>query len=147
MLQAACWPRMGYARAMRLAVGLGITAAFLMGVAGLAWNQWTLLAIAITNFLACEQERLRLSASGDAWEETGYASPNLEEPAPGGWLERMRRARREKERLRKEARETRLRARVDAILEKINRVGMQGLTPEERATLKEASDVFKHSRR
>lgn len=144
MLQAACWPRMGYVRSMRLALGLGVLAAFLIGVAGVAWREWMLLAIAVTNFLACERERQALSDT-ESWGEPDFVP--REPSASPGWLERIRRARRERERQRREAREARLRTRVDAILEKINHVGMQGLSPEERATLKEASDVFKHSRK
>ena len=45
------------------------------------------------------------------------------------------------------AREVRLRVRMDAVLEKISLVGMQGLNEEERSILKEASDMLRHSRK
>ncbi len=148
MLRALLWTRMGFGGATILAVRVGKVAAILLAVAGLAMNAWLLVAVAVMNFIACEQERMLLGA-GEIGEEASFL-PELsrveEEARSAGWFSRRRQARREREILELREREARLRARVDAILDKINRVGMQGLTRDEHATLKEASDVFKHSR-
>ena len=151
MLRARLWGRLGFGRATLASLNVGKVAAVLLGIVGLAFQSWLLLMVAILNFLACEQERLLL-ASGAIGEDAGF--PGLpsggeepEIPKRMGWLERRRQARQEREVREGIAREARLRSEVDLILGKINRVGMQGLTEGERATLKEASHVFRHSRK
>ncbi len=151
MLRARLWGRLGFGRATLLSLNVGKVAAVLLGIVGLAFQSWLLLMVAILNFLACEQERLLL-ASGAIGEDAGFQDPSPlgegpEIPKRMGWLARRRQARQEQEVRERVAREARLRAEVDLILDKINRVGMQGLTERERATLEEASHVFKHSRK
>ena len=105
-----------------------------------------LLLIGILNFVACEQER-KLVASGLGGGEDEPWSAGGPPPQELSWLERRRQAGEARRLQEREARERKLRDRVDGILDKINRVGMQGLSEEERSILKEASDVFKHGRK
>lgn len=151
MLRSRLWEPLGFGRATLASLNVGKVAAVLLGIVGLAFQSWLLLMIAILNFLACEQERLLL-ASGAIGDDAGFPGPPPGGEEPGiprrtGWLERRRQARRERDVRERIAGEARLRSEVDLILDKINRVGMQGLTEGERATLKEASHVFKHSRK
>jgi Zn-dependent protease len=149
MLRASLWERLGFGQATLLSVKVGKVAAVLLGIVGLALQAWMLFLIAVLNFLSCEQERLLL-VSGAIGEDAGFPPPGGEGPEIPrrmGWLERRRHARQEREVRDRIAREARLRSEVDLILDKINRVGMQGLTEGERVTLKEASHVFKHNRK
>ena len=146
MLRAVLWVRRGFAESTLACVGVGKVLSFLLGGAGLVLESWLLVGLGIVGYVACEQERLLLGAR----PEPGGWEPPPSEPeaaAAPGWFERRRLARRDREARERVEREARLRVRVDAILEKLNRVGMQGLAAEELAVLKEASDVFKHSRR
>lgn len=146
-LRAGLWNRHGFQAGTLAAVRLGKGVAVLLGVVGLTTRSLMLILIAILNFVACEQERLALAfgtRDGDDW------GPPLTERAPErrpGWLERWQAGRRERRERARLTREEAVRARVDGILDRINQVGMQGLTDEERAILKEASDVYKHSRK
>ncbi len=161
MLRALLWTRMGFGRATLLAVRVGKVAAVFMLIAGLVSHQILLCGIAVLNWVACEQERLLLAAGAIGDDSVfgqdfsrGYGStPGIPEteavegPGTDGWWARRRRVREEREAREAKEREVRLRAQVDAILEKITLVGMQGLTRQERQTLQEASDLFRHTRR
>ena len=154
MLRAMLWPRMGFGQATLLAVRVGKIAAIFMMVAGLASRELLLCGIAFLNWIACEQERMLLAAGviGDDGVQgqdfsRGYASEPEDSGEGSGWWARRRQARQEREAQEQRLKEARLRSQVDAILEKITLVGMQGLTRQERQTLQEASDLFRHSRR
>jgi Zn-dependent protease len=112
-----------------------------------------LVAIALTNFMACRQAlvaaRYQASPYGggdylapwendpEAWKQGGdpYEWDSSGGPGGQGWLER----RREKKRVEHEQSMRELDAEVDRILVRINEVGMQGLSRKERKTLERAS--------
>jgi uncharacterized protein DUF6576 len=74
--------------------------------------------------------------SPHGYSDRGY---RFEEPRKEGFFAKRRRLRRERILARLDAEEAALRAQVDELLDKVNRVGMANLTPAERKTLEEAS--------
>ena len=74
----------------------------------------------------------------DAWKR-GAASAAVDEPRPG-WLARRRQARAEQKAAAQERRDRELDHQVDAVLERVSEVGMSGLTADEKAVLKRASE-------
>jgi hypothetical protein len=118
-----------------------------------------LLAIAISNFMAClgEIRAARFTpgpyfqgdemepwqSDPDAWKDSG-APHEPRERRPGPFARWRARRREETERRREEERAA-LDASVDRILAKVSEVGMNGLTPAERETLKRASELRRSS--
>lgn len=135
--------------------GLFVVAAIVMG--GL-WST-ILLAIAITNFFECRrairtarwsagpyarEPRQPWEADPDAWKGGGGGGASTGDPSPRGGGRRA--AREEKKRAEAARRRARLQEDVDRILERVNEVGMSGLTARERATLMRASEAARRDR-
>lgn len=75
--------------------------------------------------------------SPHGYSDRGY---RIEEPRKEGYFARRRRQKRERALARRDAEEAELRARVDELLDKVNRGGLESLSPAERRTLEEASN-------
>ncbi|MCO5170016.1 MAG: site-2 protease family protein [Planctomycetes bacterium] len=137
-LQAALWPRLGEARATRVAITVGLVVAAGVGL-------WALLAghtlvVLVMAFVASSALRARARA-GEVEPAWAPAGP----PGPGplaAWRARRRRRRQEEEARRREA----MRARLDLVLEKVSREGLDGLTREERRFLARASRALRQER-
>jgi Zn-dependent protease len=142
------WPRLGYARAMSVASGIGMVGAILIGVAGFLTDARILYFIAVFGYLTCWQQRQQLKMFGEygtgsfgAAEETWSAVssepvPRSSRKAPG-FLER-RRLRKQARRRESAQREAEARAtRLDQMLTKVRELGLASLTPEERRFLEE----------
>ena len=130
LVQAILWPRMGYARAMRLAVRAGYIGAIALGIFSLVRNDTMLIAVAIFGGLVCAQTMQKLDFTQQV---LGF------EPGPEGTLEPVPdpdAVRREQERQRQESEAVEL----DRILNKINQSGLQSLSARERRLLKAATE-------
>lgn len=145
ILQSILWRPMGYYRSMVAAVTVGIVGAVLMiatGIATLAtvFGGLLLLLIGASCLVNCIQTRRFLLAEGpyafseeDAMDYSASLRP--ERRKSSFW------ARRRMKKLRRIAQaEAAERQRVDEILEKVSRSGMQSLTWIERRTLRKATE-------
>jgi Zn-dependent protease len=146
--------RMHPNRAQLLAARLGMAGAVALAIAGLVLGRlWggILLAIGVTNFFAC-RHAVRAARYGegpyfegapreawaddpDAWKR-GAGGAEVVRPGPLARWREGRAAHREVRRLRDAER---LDEAVDRVLDRVNEVGMAGLTPEERRILERAS--------
>lgn len=144
-------------RATLIATQIGIAGAILFMAGWLVFDfmgeSWLLLAIGLSNLMACLQERkaarfgmspydatAQLEAwqsDPDAWKRGGEAES---EP---GFFQRRREDRDQRRRDREREEAEALEVEVDRILEKVSDVGMAGLTEKEKRTLMRASEARK----
>jgi Zn-dependent protease len=115
--------------------------------------------IALRNIMACEQEKTMVrevdpygGGGGEGYDLSGYYTSQTDAGAQhspgliGRWMNRMRQrreARRRREREKQERKEQALREKVDRLLEKVGREGLNALSPEERDFLRKASDTYR----
>lgn len=137
IVQALLWPRMGYARSMKVACRSGLVGAVAIGLLALLWDSTMLLAIALFGGFVCyatartvEAEREMLGYDADPSELV-----DVEAEIEAAELKAARDARITAERLRTETE-----AELDRILDKIARSGIGSLTATERSTLERATD-------
>ncbi len=149
-------------RATLIACRVGKVGALLIGLVGLlsmfglfgdSWWGVILVILGISGYLTCRREMIAAryghgpfgaerreawQRDPDAWKGSGASATSSLDTKPRVTKSRVtRRKAREVER-KAEQREA-LRAEVDALLDKVSRVGMSGLTPRERKQLKHAS--------
>ncbi|HEU4338761.1 MAG TPA: site-2 protease family protein [Planctomycetota bacterium] len=120
------------------------TVSIVIGSALLLLAIWTasILLGVISVWMILQAAQLRAMAGADsAYSPHGYSDRGyrFEEPRKEGYFARRRRLKRERALARRDAEEAELRAKVDELLDKINREGKDSLTPSERKTLEEAS--------
>jgi stage IV sporulation protein FB len=136
LLQTLLWPKLGYARSMRITVRAGYVGAIALGIAGFVLPSVMLVCIAIFGGLTCwithkqlqfTQEMMGFEAGLEPAEDAG--------PSP----REVRRAERAARRAEQEQRE------LDAILQKIGRSGMESLTGGEKRRLRKATQQKRRS--
>lgn len=156
MLQAVLARRMGENLSRPLSVRVGFWAGLMLGVAGLLFDQTTIVFLGF--FLVVmnlgEIFRLQLEELYGERFDPGYGSdaglPDEEEESPRQprlslwqqWKQNRAAARRERE-LEERAAAAR---RLDELLDKVHREGLQSLTPEERRFLDRASNQYRTQR-
>jgi Zn-dependent protease len=149
--------RIGFERATYFATGLAVAVSVLLIFWGLVQEQLTLILIGGFVLLQAVQERRLLRAGAlEGYDATVYghdfsrgytsleAGGRAAETSGGGsgFFAALRRRRAEHREMARQAEEARLRARVDELLDKVNRNGLPGLSPDERRFLEEASRKF-----
>lgn len=136
LLQAALWPRFGYATSMRVAVRIGFVGAVLLGVFGAVIGRWMLVGIAIFGGLTCyiTLKQLEFTNSMLGFEAEEYLTRRGEDS------EEEKPARRDRRREREEAARQKEAAEVDRILAKIKATGMESLTSGEKKLLRRATE-------
>ena len=150
--------RMHPNRATLIAVRIGTIAGFIFVVVGITlWivrdDLWgpVLAMIGISNILACKQEKLAAlhgpgpymsadvrapwESDPEAWKQSGDAQ-EAHEP---GFFEKRRAARDERRRAKEAEDDAALDKEVDRVLDRVNEVGIDGLTAAERKILDRAS--------
>jgi len=157
IFQAILWPYLGYRQATLWAVTFGFATMFLVGVAGIVFNDMLTLCLAVFIYAACKHQWLLLENGGDeslfGYDfSQGYTSLERDQPADEppprrrklSWWQRwlQKRAARKIQR-EMEDRETAER-RFDALLEKISTQGMNALTEEEKRFMKQYSDRYRN---
>jgi hypothetical protein len=152
MLQAALWPRLGYRSAMRVAIIVGFVVMFIAAVYAFVNNELLVLGLALTIYVSCKQEWITLDMGG---EESlfgydfsqGYTSLERDQPPPQQqrkkrpnffqrWLQRRAAKKMQRQQEQQEADER----RMDELLDKIAREGIQALTDEENRFLKRVAE-------
>ncbi len=141
IVQALLWPRLGYARSMRVAVWTGYFGALALLIAGFVMNNVMLLMIAAFGGITCYVTNRQLayteSVLGFESEGVDYSAslgagsePDQREAKPS------RRERRAEQRMQREKAELQ---RVDRILQKIATSGLESLSTGEKRLLKRAT--------
>jgi stage IV sporulation protein FB len=150
MLQAVLWPRLGYRSAMRTAIFVGFVVMFIAGVYALVKEELLVLCLAGAIYVGCKQEWITLDMGGDeslfGYDfSQGYTSLERDQPAPKRkrkpnflqrWLQRRAAKKLQRQQEQQEADER----RMDELLDKIAREGMQALTDEENRFLKRVAE-------
>jgi stage IV sporulation protein FB len=150
VLQCVLWFRKGYSKATLIATGVGMVGAIVFGVLGLATGAMILFAIAFFGYFTCWQQRQMMKSGALSSEnEFGYdfsqgytsleQSDRSQAKQPSFW-ERYRAKRAAAREAREAAEREELRRRIDAILEKVHRGGIQSLTAKERRILAEETE-------
>jgi Zn-dependent protease len=124
VLHALLWPRLGDARALRMAVGVGYLGALVLGLCGAVLGQMVPVAVAVVCGLAChfEARRLELGLSDAAATEVEA------EPAPGAAAPPGAPSEGDEEQA------------VDEILAKIQASGMESLSRSELRLLRRVTE-------
>ena len=153
VLQCLLWPKRGFVEATLIATGVGMVGAIVIGLLGIVTGALILFAIAFFGYFTCWQQRQAIkSGVYEEGNEFGYdfsrgytslesgtmvAQDKQETPS---FLAR-RRARRAQAKAQQEAEHLeRRRARVDQILDKVHRQGIESLSPQEGRILDEETE-------
>lgn len=160
ILQSLLWRRLGFRRSTLVATGMGKVVAILIFCYALLFftalqrNAVLLLAIAFFIVWQCESTRRQveegLLTDGDAFDHgflsqgsTGLSGPASRRPS---WWQRWRENRASKRRLRQQQQRQQQARRMDEILDKLHRHGMDHLTPDEKAFLNRVSAEYRQQR-
>ncbi len=137
------------------AVYAGFISALLFGVFAILGNELLALCLALFIFFACRLQWIILEGGGEdsllGYDfSQGYTSLERDQPAPrkrrpreNVWQRWWRRRAQRKLQRQQEQREADER-RMDQLLEKVQRDGLQSLTDEERRFLKRVSDKYRN---
>jgi stage IV sporulation protein FB len=155
MLQCALWPRLGFRQATRIAIHAGFIVALVVVVYSI--TKWDPLFLGLALFIGsvCHQQYVLLETGA---EESlfgydfsqGYTSLERDQPAPRRrqpsfwqrWLQRRAAKKLQRELEQREFEER----RMDELLEKVQREGLQALTDEERRFLTRVSAKYRNRR-
>ena len=154
LLQSVLWWRTDYRQGTLAAIFVGFLMMLVFAVLSIVLYEPLVLGLALFMYVSCRRQWILLETGGEEslfgydFSE-GYTSLERDQPAPPprrrqSWFQRwlQRRAER-KMRREQETREAEER-RMDELLEKVQRVGMQGLTDEERRFLIRASARYRN---
>ena len=156
IFQCLMWPRMGFPRSTLVATTVGKVIAVLMFCYALVFfrslqqNAMLLLAIAILVYWQCENMR-RMVDEGLVMDQNafgydfsqGYTSLNAQPERRPSWWQRWKQKRQQKRQLREEQQRQQDERRVDEILNKLHRHGMDRLTPDEKSFLTQVSAKYR----
>lgn len=159
MFQCALWPRLGFHASMQVAIFAGFITAIVVFIGSMAINDVMIFFLALFVFWYCRAQMIALETSGEdsifGYDfSQGYTSLERDEDAPArprrrrrpGFFQRWRQNRL----ARKMQHEQEVRQveeqRMDALLEKVQRQGLQALTEEESRFLKRVSDKYRNRR-
>jgi hypothetical protein len=152
VLQSALWPRVGYARSMRIAARAGLIGAVLLGVVGLWQSTVSLILIAVFGGLTSYQTIKQLDFTEELMgfeDSEGGVFATLgeddEEDAAAGDAERKRREEAERRRADDAARQAKDEAEFDRILDKIREQGIGSLSASERRVLERETERRRRS--
>ena len=154
LFQCLLWPRYGFRQSMLAAIFAGFVVALVIGIISIASNELLLLCLALFIYVTCRQQWILLETAGEESVfgydfSQGYTSLEREQPATPRrrrpnfyqrWLQRRAARKLQREQEQREAEEQ----RMDELLEKVQREGLQALTDEERRFLKRVSDKYRN---
>ncbi|MSR40977.1 MAG: hypothetical protein EXS10_03635 [Phycisphaerales bacterium] len=148
IVQALLWPKMGFARSMRMSCRIGLVGAVAVGVFALIRNDTMLLGIALFGGITCYLTNRRVAFEADFLGFSPEEAEPEEEPAPAppqkrsmfGAAPKSVAAATTTTHKPTTAASTAADASIDRILDKISRDGMGSLTPAEQEVLRKATD-------
>jgi len=154
--QAILWRYVGYRQGTLVAVFLGFVVMFVVGVAGIVFEELLALCLAVFIYVACRQEWLALESGSEEGPfgydfSQGYTSLERDQvtaaPQPRRkqnwwrrWWQKRAANKMQREQEQREAEER----RMDELLAKVQREGMAALTEEEKRFLKRVSDRYRN---
>jgi Zn-dependent protease len=133
--------RMGDGRAHRTAGNISLVIGVVLLVVAVAMPPGNIFLAFISVWVILNAIQLRSMSPDAEYSSHGYSDRGyrFEEPRREGYFAKRRREKREKAVARRDAEVAELKARVDELLDKVNRGGINSLTPAERKTLEDAS--------
>jgi Zn-dependent protease len=154
MLQCFLWWRNDYRQGTLMAIFAGFLVMFATILLSIITGEPLVLLLAVFIYLSCRRQWILLETGGEESVfgydfSEGYTSLEREQPTPTPrrrqgwlrtWLQRRAAQKLQKEQEQREAEER----RMDELLEKVQRVGLQGLTDEERRFLKHVSAKYRN---
>jgi stage IV sporulation protein FB len=157
MFQSVLWKYVGYRRGTLAAVYAGFVTMFIIGLYSIVVKDPLFLCLALFIYVSCRQQWLILERGGEdnlfGYDfSQGYTSLERDDPPPQpkpkqSWWQRWRQRRAERkaklESDRREADESRL----DELLDKVARQGIESLTDEERRFMQRVSDRYRNRNR
>lgn len=154
MLQSLLWPHVGYRQATLWVIYAGFVMTVIVGAVSIIYEEILVFCLAAFIYVSCRAQLIILETGGEEGLfgydfSQGYTSLERDQPQPAtlkraSWWKRWR-DRRAARKLQREI-ETREadERRLDELLEKVQKVGMSGLTDEERRFMKRVSDRYRH---
>jgi Zn-dependent protease len=156
MFQCALWPRLGFRQSMQTAIYFGFVTAIVLALVSIVANELLLFFLAFFIGVTCRQQLIILETGAEdslfGYDFTqGYTSLERDEQRAQQprrrrpnfiqrWLQRRAARRLQRETEQREAEER----RMDELLEKVQREGLQALNDEERRFLKRVSDRYRN---
>jgi Zn-dependent protease len=153
MFQCLLWPRYGFRQSMIAAIFAGFLVAIVVGIASMVIDEVFVLFLAIWIYVTCRQQWILLETGGEESVfgydfSQGYTSLERDQPTPRrrrpGFFQQWRQRRRARKMQRDEEARLAEGRRMDELLEKVSREGLQALTDEERRFMKRVSEKFKN---
>jgi stage IV sporulation protein FB len=153
MLRSVLWPSLGYRQATLIVIYAGFVFTVVVGLISIVYNELLVFCLALFIYISCRTQLFVLETGGEEGLfgydfSQGYTS--LERDAPHlttkrtSWWKRWRENRAARKLQREmEAREAE-EIRLDALLEKVQKLGMNSLTDEERRFMKRVSDRYRN---
>jgi hypothetical protein len=153
MLQCILWPYYGFRQATITAVYVGFVVTLILGIVAIGRNEVLVGFLALFVYVSCRNQAFLLEAGGEdallGYDfSQGYTSLDGDQPAPRRrrrnfwqrWLDERARRKRQRQEEKQEAEER----RMDELLEKVQREGLQALSDEERRFMKRVSDKYRN---
>jgi Zn-dependent protease len=154
MLQCFLWWRNDYRHGTLTAIFIGFLVMFATILLAIVTGEPLVLLLAVFIYLSCRRQWILLEGGGEESVfgydfSEGYTSLEREQPTPTPrrrqgwlktWLQRRAAQKMQREQEQREAEER----RMDELLEKVQRLGLQGLTDEERRFLTRVSAKYRN---
>jgi stage IV sporulation protein FB len=153
MLQSVLWPSLGYRQATLIVIYTGFVVTVLVGMVSIIQSEILIFCLAAFIYVSCRAQLILLETGGEEGLfgydfSQGYTSLERDQPhvttKRTSWWKRWR-DRRAARKLQREM-ETREadERRLDELLEKVQKLGMNALTDEERRFMKRVSDRYRN---
>lgn len=157
ILQGILAIRLGFGKSLLIASWVGQGCAVILGMIAIGTSSFLLAGVAIFMFMVAMRERQMLQR-GMLYAETettfghdfsrGYATVDrAERRRRPSWFSRLRARRRRRLAVRQAREEAEMKQRVDDLLEKVSRDGIDSLTSKERRFLEQASRKIRTARK
>jgi len=152
LFQCALWPRFGFVQATRAAIFAGFVTTLVVGVYSVFQNDVLALFLALFIAFTCQRQWVILETGGEESVlgydfSQGYTSLEREPPPRPRrqsflqrWLQRRAARKLQRDQEKREAEER----RMDELLEKVQKLGLQALTDEERRFLTRVSARYRN---
>jgi Zn-dependent protease len=153
MLQSLLWPSLGYRQATLFVIYAGFVFTVVVGLISIIYEEILVFCLALFIYVSCRAQLFILETGGEEGLfgydfSQGYTSLERDQPLVttkrASWWKRWR-DRRAANKLKREmeSREADER-RLDELLEKVQKLGMNALTDEERRFMKRVSDRYRN---
>jgi len=155
IVQSIAWKYVGYRRGTTIAVYAGFVTMFVLGVYAIVSKELLVLCLALFIYTACRHQMLILETGGEdalfGYDfSQGYTSLERDEPATTppkprqSWWQRWKQKRAERKAREEQERRESEERRLDELLEKVARQGLDSLTDEERRFMQRVSDRYRN---